>query len=60
MNGYVRGSGGVLRDAAVMIAVPAAGPVAGAAGAVMYTCMGRMRGTSSGSESPPKTDSKFS
>ena len=55
MNEYTRCSGGgALGDAAVMMAVSAAAP----AGAVMYTCMGRMHGTSSGSESSPKTDSK--
>ena len=55
VNGYTRcSSGGALGDAAAMTAVPAAGPT----GAVMYTCMGRMRGTSSGSESSPEADSK--
>ena len=55
MNGYTHCSGGgALGDAAVMTAVPAAGP----AGTVMYTCMGRTRGTSSRPESSPKTGSK--
>ena len=59
MNGYVRCSGGLLGDATVMMAVPAVAPAAGPAGVVMYTCMGRMRRTSSGFESSPKRDSKI-